>query len=84
MFNRIAFLLSRAYPISCYVQEPGSGNNNNITINAASFTDSDLSLPAGLERSAIKSYKLPADSYLLINISGTSIPEPVGNTLTTF
>lgn len=59
-----------------------AANNNNITINAASFTDSDLISPAGLNDLLSKSYKLPADSYLLINISGTSIPEPVGNTLT--
>ncbi|MET3035923.1 LysM domain-containing protein [Chryseobacterium sp. NRRL B-14859] len=57
-------------------------NNNNITINAASFTDSDLIPPAGLNDLLSKSYKLPPDSYLLIDISGTSVPEPVGNTLT--
>src|ERR1700750_2941655 len=59
-----------------------AANNNNITINAASFTDSDLIPQAGLDDLLSKSYKLPADSFLLIDISGTSIPEPVGNTLT--
>ncbi|MCT2409154.1 hypothetical protein NZD88_16525 [Chryseobacterium antibioticum] len=59
-----------------------AANNNNITINAASFTDSDLIPQAGLDDLLSKSYKLPADSFLLIDTSGTSIPEPVGNTLT--
>ncbi|MBL1220372.1 hypothetical protein JET18_05950 [Chryseobacterium sp. L7] len=58
-----------------------AANNNNITINAASFTDSDLIPQAGLDDLLSKSYKLPADSFLLIDISGTSIPEP-GETLT--
>ncbi|NML68703.1 hypothetical protein HHL23_02665 [Chryseobacterium sp. RP-3-3] len=59
-----------------------AANNNNITIDAASFTDSDLIPQAGLDDLLSKSYKLPADSFLLIDTSGTSIPEPVGNTLT--
>jgi LysM repeat protein len=59
-----------------------AANNSNIIINAASFTDSDLIPQVGLDDLLSKSYKLPADSFLLIDISGTSIPEPVGNTLT--
>lgn len=59
-----------------------AANNNNITINAASFTDSELIPQAGLDDLLSKSYQLPADTFLLIDISGTSIPEPVGNTLT--
>ncbi|NIF06603.1 LysM peptidoglycan-binding domain-containing protein [Chryseobacterium sp. Tr-659] len=59
-----------------------AANNNNITINVASFTDSDLIPQVGLNDLLSKSYKLPTDSYLLIDVSGTSIPEPVGNTLT--
>ncbi|MFN1215731.1 LysM peptidoglycan-binding domain-containing protein [Chryseobacterium kwangjuense] len=59
-----------------------AANNNNITVNAASFTDSDLIPQVGLDDLLSKSYKLPADTFLLIDTSGTSIPEPVGNTLT--
>lgn len=59
-----------------------AANNNNITINAASFTDSDMIPPVGLDDLLSKSYKLPADSYLLISIPGASIPDPTGNRLT--
>lgn len=57
-------------------------NNNNIIINAGSFTDSDLIPPVGLDDMLSQNYKLPPNSYLWIDTSGTSIPEPVGNTLT--
>lgn len=59
-----------------------AANNGEITINAASFTDSGLIPPAGLDDLLSKSYQLPDGSFLLIDTSGTSIPEPVGNTLT--
>jgi LysM repeat protein len=59
-----------------------AANNGEITINAASFTDSGLIPPTGLDDLLSKSYQLPDGSFLLIDTSGTSIPEPVGNTLT--
>ncbi|WP_336690717.1 MULTISPECIES: LysM peptidoglycan-binding domain-containing protein [unclassified Chryseobacterium] len=59
-----------------------AANSGNITINAASFTDSGLIPPVGLDELLSQSYQLPDGSFLLIDTSGTSIPEPVGNTLT--
>lgn len=59
-----------------------AANNGNITINAASFTSSALIPPVGLDDLLSKSYQLPDGSFLLIDTSGTTIPDPVGDTLT--
>lgn len=59
-----------------------AGNAGNITVNTASFTAAALTVTAGLDNLIQKGYQLAAGTNLLINTSNTTIPDPVGNTLT--
>lgn len=59
-----------------------TANEGNIKVNTASFTAADLTVTADLDTMLQKGYQLAADSSLLINTTGTTIPDPVGNTLT--
>jgi hypothetical protein len=59
-----------------------AANNGNITINTATFTSSNLIPPAGLDELLSNSYQLSSGSFLLIDTSNTTIPEPIGKTLT--
>lgn len=59
-----------------------AANNGNITINAATFTESGLTPPEGLDELLQKGYALEAGKFLLLDTSNTTIPDPSGNTLT--
>lgn len=69
-------------PLADEFKQQASQNNGNITVNAASFTKAGLSVPADLDLMLTAGYQLAADSSLLIDTSGTTINDPVGNTLT--
>lgn len=62
-------------------KEQAAANDGNITINAASFTDSDLTPPEGLDDSLAKAYQLAEGEFLLVNTSATTIPDPEGDIL---
>ncbi len=63
-------------------KKQAASNAGNITVDAASFTTAGLTTPADLDVLLQKGYQLAAGSKLLIDTSGTTIGEPVGNTLT--
>jgi hypothetical protein len=69
-------------PLADEFKQQASQNNGNITVNAASFTKAGLSVPADLDLMLTAGYQLAANSSLLIDTSGTTINDPVGNTLT--
>nr|WP_315419906.1 LysM peptidoglycan-binding domain-containing protein [uncultured Pedobacter sp.] len=69
-------------PLADEFKQQASQNNGNITVNAASFTKAGLSVPADLDVLLTAGYQLAADSSLLIDTSGATINDPVGNTLT--
>lgn len=62
-------------------KQQASQNTGNITVNAASFTKAGLSVPADLDLMLTAGYQLAEGSSLLIDTSGTTINDPVGNTL---
>ncbi|MBQ4819260.1 LysM peptidoglycan-binding domain-containing protein [Aquimarina sp. MMG016] len=62
-------------------RDQAAANDGNITINAATFTDSQLTPPEGLNALLTIGYQLAEDTFLLVDTSGTSIPDPAENTL---
>jgi hypothetical protein len=63
-------------------EEQAAKNSGNITINAASFTESDLIPPSNLDDLLAKGFKLAKDSFLLVDTTIGGIPDPVDNVLT--
>ncbi|WP_440067484.1 LysM peptidoglycan-binding domain-containing protein [Tenacibaculum discolor] len=63
-------------------RDQAAANNGNITINAATFSTSQLTPPENLDELLSKGYQLAEGTFLLIDTSETSIPDPAGNTLT--
>lgn len=59
-----------------------AANNGNITINAATFSNALLTPPERLDALLAKGYQLPEGAFLLLDTTETSIPDPIGDTLT--
>ncbi|MGG6231466.1 LysM peptidoglycan-binding domain-containing protein [Tenacibaculum sp. SDUM215027] len=63
-------------------RDQAAANNGNITINSATFINSQLTPPEDLDELLSKGYQLPEGTFLLIDTSETTIPDPEGDTLT--
>ena len=62
-------------------QDQAAADSGNITINAKTFTDANLIPPSDLDTLLTDGYNLGAGISLLIDTTGTEIPEPTDNVL---
>ncbi|PHO00925.1 hypothetical protein CSC82_26285, partial [Rhodobacteraceae bacterium 4F10] len=82
IYNSTQFCIMSLSNLTTTFREQAATNNGNITINAVTFTNSQLTPPEGLDKLLTKGYQLAEGKFLLIDTSSTTIPEPVGNILT--